>query len=346
MEFRKWLNNFLHPDNSSRENYFKLVLEPPAKGLFIYVIFSLFYLFLEIGDKIFKVIFSDSYSFIIFLIVLIVVLIAYMLILPLFIKNIKKQKLFQSTANLYYSLWVIIWAVIWVILGSQIRQENVPIYLLVTLLVMICFKLLVNRNNKKHEEITEPFFLKFSFLIMVLFISVFLYIGAISIYYFTGGDSYQFSLSLNNCSSHQKFENAEIKCENTLGNIFVDSKVICGLKNIELKNISGFFKFTLLNGSVETQNFDKEISFIVPSNVGGLYVEINGTYNGTEICLSSGIPITFGTYEEYQQCKKDVVTYFMALIVFILLTIPTIYKNWKELIEELFKKEDTKEQTT
>ena len=168
-------------------------------------------------------------------------------------------------------------------------------------------------------------------IIILITLSLFL-VGTILIVDFTDEEKHNLGLRLNDCTTLQKFNKAEISCNNLLGKVIVDSKVNCNLKKINLKNVSGFFRFTFLNGSNSTQKFENKIYFLTPPNVGRVYVEINGFYNGNKICLSSANSQTFATYEQYKQNKKDLATYLTALIGFILLSIPIIYQKWKEVL--------------
>ncbi|MFA6088928.1 MAG: hypothetical protein WC755_03625 [Candidatus Woesearchaeota archaeon] len=151
----------------------------------------------------------------------------------------------------------------------------------------------------------------------------------------TDTDEHTLVLNLNDCTTLKHFQTAQILCTNQLGKtIIIDSKVSCELKNIELSNFSGFFRFILLNGSVNTQKFKDSISFIAPDKVVHVYVEMNGSYKNEKLCLSSGYTRTFVTYDGYKQNRKDFSTYLAALIGFVLLTIPSIYNTWKKFLSK------------
>ena len=107
--------------------------------------------------------------------------------------------------------------------------------------------------------------------------------------------------------------------------------------------ISGFFKFELLNGSKNTQYFYENITFITPPNVASVFVEIQGIYESENISVSSERLQTFFTYEQYKQNKKDFVTYMGALIVFILLSVPSIVDKWINIFVEKKKLPSTQQ---
>ena len=170
---------------------------------------------------------------------------------------------------------------------------------------------------------------------VIILITLLLFlIGTILIVGFTDEEEHKLGLYLNDCTTLQRFNHAEISCGNLLGKVIVNSKVGCSLDKVSLKNISGFFNFTLLNGSTSYQEFEDSIYFIVPPTVGRVYVQINGIYEGKMVCLSSAYSQTFATYDQYKQNKKDIATYLIALIAFILLSIPSIYKKWNDVFSE------------
>lgn len=263
--------------------------------------------------------------------VLVIIIVLYSLY-AMFVSSIP----FKSNSTIYIIFPILYLITFWSKTKYTLVNENVSglIYNGIVLVLLIIHTIVAYKFKELNVKIKPSVIVLISLLIFL--------VGSILIIDFTQEEKHILGLKLNDCKTSKQFHNAEILCKNQLGKVFTDSKATCNLINIDLTNISGIFRFTLLNGTTTTQNFTNSIYFLAPEKVGNVYIEMDAYYNNKKMCLSSGHSQTFATYEQYKQNKKDFATYLAALIGFVLVTVPSIYKKWKEVFSDSEKNEDRK----
>jgi len=120
-----------------------------------------------------------------------------------------------------------------------------------------------------------------------------------------------------------------ITCADSLGSVIAGNKVTCTVLPA-LQNVSKYVEFHFINGS--TDGFIFNDSFQAPNNVDRVSFKINGTdTNNRTQHLEVGQSIQMPSYEKYLEDKKNRFTLFYALLGAIVLAIPTMMKNLREL---------------
>ena len=139
--------------------------------------------------------------------------------------------------------------------------------------------------------------------------------------------------SLNKCGTNEKIPGSTFICEGIRKDMFVGEKADCIIKGLEEGNLITELNFTHLNGTVSSYSYASgdSISFIVPANVARVHVNIQSAEPGKKYCASSAYNTTFTTYANFRQQRKELGFYFVAIISFILISVPTIVRNWMTL---------------
>ena len=139
--------------------------------------------------------------------------------------------------------------------------------------------------------------------------------------------------SLNKCGTNEKIPDAHFICEGLREDLFVGEQANCVIYGLEHDNLTTKLNFTHFNGTRSDYAYSSgdSISFIVPANVARVHVNIQSDETGNEYCASSAYDTTFTTYANFRQQRKELGFYFVAIISFILISVPTIVRNWMTL---------------
>ena len=205
------------------------------------------------------------------------------------------------------------------------------IYSLIMAIVFVSYVVFLKKQVQKLN-------LKLSYFILgVLALSN---LGLIITSDITGQKGVPLELTLNKCKpTSEQLGDYRFSCGDLEDRLIVGRNVTCILKNNPSSNISGYFNFTYSeNDTIYTSNFSDTIWFKVPESLKYFYVEVNFTdHNGNKVCGSWGNLMTFPNYNDYVQSNKDFIAYLTAFYAFLLLSIPTLYKQYHELYEDLRK---------
>jgi hypothetical protein len=176
-----------------------------------------------------------------------------------------------------------------------------------------------------------------------LAVIVFFSIGVFLILGFTHEAEYQanggLTLNAHECNNlSNQFNTYTLQCKDMQGKMIAGRCAICTL-NANATDIYGSFSLTHLNGSIDTVNFTDKVGFIIPESVGIIAVNISFKDNVNGWVNALGVRnVYFPTNSEYEQNKKDFVTYLIALLAFIVTAPPVLYKQYWELFGKLFEK--------
>lgn len=176
--------------------------------------------------------------------------------------------------------------------------------------------------------------IRWNLLYVIIGTLIFFVIGSIIINDFTVKSNNRLELHLNYCNM-TRINLAQVKCGVAYSkDIFVGSYVGCEITNYMLNKVSGEMRFTFYNGSVQRVSFKNAPSFLVQPGMSRFVLELKGfePKNNITICASTGTDITFSTYDELKQQKKELGLYMIGLIVFVLLSVPPIILSWKKVI--------------
>ena len=146
-------------------------------------------------------------------------------------------------------------------------------------------------------------------------------------------------LYLNECETNERISGAHFTCEGLREDLFVGEQANCVIYGLEHDNLTTELIFTHFNGTSSYYVFSSgnNISFIVPADVARVHVNIQSE-SGKETCASSADNMTFTTYANFRQQLKELGFYFVAIISFILLYVPTIVNKWMDLFKRKGKK--------
>ena len=118
-------------------------------------------------------------------------------------------------------------------------------------------------------------------------------------------------------------------------NVIANEKVECNVSNVLNYSFSnGFVKFNFSNGSSDFINLSDGLEFIVPEGLVEMEFQLNGTSENEEICLSTLVNERYLTYEEFRENKINFFVYTAALIVFLIVSIPTFMDKVKKWLED------------
>ena len=147
-------------------------------------------------------------------------------------------------------------------------------------------------------------------------------------------------LYLNNCETNERISGAHFICEGLRGDLFVGEQANCMIYGLEQGNLTTELNFTHFNGTRSDYAYSSgdSISFIVPADVARVNVRIQSAEPGNEYCASSADNMTFTTYANFRQQLKELGFYFVAIISFILLYVPTLVGKWMDLFKREGKK--------
>ena len=136
-------------------------------------------------------------------------------------------------------------------------------------------------------------------------------------------------LYLNECETNERISGAHFICEGLREDLFVGEQAKCVINGLEHDNLTTELNFTHFNGtrSGYVYHSGDDISFILPADVFRVHVNIQSE-SGKETCASSADNMTFTTYANFRQQLKELGFYFVAIISFILLYVPTIVNKW------------------
>ena len=137
-------------------------------------------------------------------------------------------------------------------------------------------------------------------------------------------------LYLHKCETNERISGgAHFICEGLREDLFVGEQAKCMIQGLEQDNLTTELNFTHFNGtsSYYVYSSGDDISFILPADVARVHVNIQSE-SGKETCASSADNMTFTTYANFRQQLKELGFYFVAIISFILLYVPTIVNKW------------------
>ena len=146
-------------------------------------------------------------------------------------------------------------------------------------------------------------------------------------------------LYLNECETKERISGAHFTCEGLREDLFVGEQANCMIYGLEHDNLTTELIFTHFNGTSSYYAYSPgdSISFILPADVFRVHVNIQSE-SGKETCASSADNMTFTTYANFRQQLKELGFYFVAIISFILLYVPTIVNKWMDLFKRKGKK--------
>ena len=147
-------------------------------------------------------------------------------------------------------------------------------------------------------------------------------------------------LYLHKCETNERISGgAHFICEGLREDLFVGEQANCMIYGLEQDNLTTELNFTHFNGTRSDYAYSSgdSISFIVPADVARVNVKIQSE-SGKETCASSADNMTFTTYANFRQQLKELGFYFVAIISFILLSVPTIVDKWMDLFKRKGKK--------
>lgn len=179
--------------------------------------------------------------------------------------------------------------------------------------------------------------IKKKFLLCILLILMLLTIGLLFINSYTGEKKMEGQLLDCNNKSNVL---GEIKCTDEQGHVIAGYPVFCNFEKIKLKNLpnSGRFNFLSLNSSESSViSFDintyinQSSSITIPYDLASFYFRLEND----NLCLFTGTQIIrYPNYEEFKLDKDRFMGLTFALLVFCLLSVPIIIKNFSELIND------------
>lgn len=135
------------------------------------------------------------------------------------------------------------------------------------------------------------------------------------------------------------FGDGKIRCSGLEENIFVGRPVYCNYSSpIPITNVAYKIFFTFENYTKTNKSFNFSASewpnFTAPENLRYILFEVNGvTKNKDPFESSVGYPYTYLTYEEYQENRKTFLSYILALIAIIFVTVPSAFVALRSLLE-------------
>jgi hypothetical protein len=141
-----------------------------------------------------------------------------------------------------------------------------------------------------------------------------------------------FGVPENTWIFNQNGNNANFECGDYAAKLVYEHKITCTLKpvNFEIQSFNRSFEITLYNGTILSIEND---SFLAPNRIANIKItyDILTTKNET-IKLNANLKPEFYSEEQYEQRKKDFLTYFFALLFLSIVTIPiTILKILKNI---------------
>ena len=142
-------------------------------------------------------------------------------------------------------------------------------------------------------------------------------------------------LPINNCKDNQRISGSAFICEGLREDLFVGEQANCMIYGLEEGNLITELNFTHFNGtrSYYAYSSGDSISFIVPANVARVHVKIQSDETGNEYCASLAHDTTFTTYANFRQQLKELGFYFVAIISFILISVPTLVDKWTDMFK-------------
>ena len=142
--------------------------------------------------------------------------------------------------------------------------------------------------------------------------------------------------SLNKCDTNDKIPDAHFICEGLRKEMFVGEKANCTIQGLEHDNLTTELNFTHFNGSRSGYSYapGDSISFIVPPDIARVHVNVQSAEPRNEYCVSSAYNTTFTTYANFRQQQKELGFYFVAIISFILISVPTLVDRWIDLFNK------------
>ena len=177
---------------------------------------------------------------------------------------------------------------------------------------------------------------------ILVFLSLLL-LGLIAIQSQFGEQKMNFPLNVCNTASNRT--DWQLCCENREDNVVSGYYINCGVKPFTstylynckkgndsryLKNVTGNVTFELHNGTTIPYNYSR---FILPENAVWASFEIVGNDSKGRVCLSVTNLIKVPNYEEFKSDKENFIKYLLALLGFILLTVPIIITKMKKIFK-------------
>ena len=281
----------------------------------IVLLYSFFLILFEVGDS-----FLDAQTQ--FALLLILITVVLYVVFPLAFKLGNKKVLFFQVLFFPAILFLILY--IW-----GVKYINSSWYLMLLLGLLFLWSCLylpflqffpLKNFNYRAAYVVIGCLLLFVLGMLVAFSSVF-------------DAQTKLDLSINNCEDNQRISGSAFICEGLREDLFVGEQSNCIIEGLGLDNLTTELNFTHFNGSRLNYSYASgdSISFIVPADVARVQVKIQGDESGKEYCASSAHDTTFTTYANFRQQLKELGLYFVAIISFILISVPTIVKKWTDL---------------
>ena len=263
----------------------------------------LLYFIVPITVKIFKNNFDDYFRKVFFLGLFVVILSLYLII-----STIYNEGMYFLFPMLFFL------GAFWIIVKYPTLKY---LFYAIFLVFLIIYPILIKR--------LEPNWWIWSgiFIALVLFL-----LGLLSIDTLYGEKHWDFPL--NYCEP-TRTSNWTIICSNRENKIIVGYDLSCKVEPF-INNSRGSVTFEFHDGNQNSTDYNH---FLVPSNIRWIGFEVNGEdKNNQTLCLSLSGLTDIPTQEEYKNNKDKFITYFLALIGFIIVSIPSILRNIKGMIEK------------
>lgn len=238
-------------------------------------------------------------------------------------------------ANWKTTVLFIIFIAIWYTIQTIIEKNYLgwpPLLVQIIGALVIVILLIAYPRFYKENWISPSFWMWFTVLVMV-----FLFIGGIGLIdSFTGSQPLIFKLNIEGNTSNRYAGNGTIECKSATGQTYAGSKLSCTITP-PLQIESSAVNLTTNTGEIIDGNMSG-LSFIAPSNIISVFFDIRGrNESNASIHITTSSEYTFYTPEEAKERNKEFITYLLALLGAIFISIPTMMVNFKELTK---KKED------
>jgi hypothetical protein len=176
------------------------------------------------------------------------------------------------------------------------------------------------------ERKDENFWLE-STILLILLTSI---IGVSFLYGFTSHDLSSYLRDARNNTFA-----GQISCNDTSGHFLTNNLVSCFVTSPYLMNFTANMTFTFSNKTFVTISENSTIVFNSSPDITRIDFTIVGFDNtNNRIDLSTGRNFEFYTINQYNDIKKQTITYLIIIASVILITIPSIMANFKALYKK------------
>ena len=256
------------------------------------------------------------------LLALILIIVVFYVVLPLMFSLKNKIALFLQLI----AFPVILLCLVRTLGVKSLTDLQYLVLYLVLLLLWLCFYIFVlQRSPPKNFNYRAAYILIACLLLFVVGMLV-----ALSSVF---DAQTKLGLYLHKCETNERISGgAHFICEGLREDLFVGEQANCVIYGLEHDNLTTELIFTHFNGTRSNHTYfsGDDISFILPADVFRVHVNIQSE-SGKETCASSVDNMTFTTYANFRQQLKELGFYFVAIISFILLYVPTIIHKWMRL---------------